>query len=152
MCDLRRVKYSVSHSWWTWVVGIFGNTKEIDSLHLWLAVSLPLWLGLADMISFGTLMLSNEYKVLIYCVIWRFVEKEIFEPARTEEGEVGKMWEKCQNDKFKHNSENGNEFCPEPEMSFHGYELNINENVNRSTATARTTPNFKWIFSNKLQI
>ena len=62
-------------------------------------------------------------------------------------------WERnCQNDKFKHNSENGNEFCPEPEMSFHGYELNINENVNRRAATARTTPNFKWIFFTEFQI
>ena len=59
------------------------------------------------------------------------------------EGGWAKCERNCQNDKFKHNSENGNEFCPEPEMSFHGYELNINENVNRSRATARTTPNFK---------
>ena len=58
-------------------------------------------------------------------------------------GSWAKCGRNCQNDKFKHNSENGNEFCPEPEMSFHGYELNINENVNRRAATARTTPNFK---------
>ena len=44
-----------------------------------------------------------------------------------------------QNHIFKHKSENGNEICPEQEMSFHGYELNINENVNRSTAAGRTS-------------